>query len=410
MPLWDKLFGTHWDEAEVQALIHATQQQQRRVPATVFLVHAAGLDTMPHTPQISQRLSMQKVDSSDSTPSLLRQAWRTLLGVPCLLLMAVTHKQGHFHIAQYTLKSEAQQSAAEASLAHYWSVDVMGFQYFMPYFRRFISRRIEAAVADADRLGVAVMGLGALNKAEFINRGGEDIIARVPLRQLRLIHGDTLTSAAVIARLKALHVADAAPTERFDQVVVTGATSKIARAVCLFLAQHRVRTHMITPSKERFAAIQGEALGRYGAAAASCLLFHSSLDSVRVEGRVAWIVLKLDLHSELPRMWHHRCGDVILDVVVPPTRIAPQLQAAHAVYRPASLSFDSALVRDHTFRCHYLERDEMFACHAEVLVHYLERKQYHDVGPVEVDRLDEVWQQARKHGFGMTGRRRQAAE
>lgn len=45
------------------------------------------------------------------------------------------------------------------------------------------------------------------------------------------------------------------------------------------------------------------------------------------------------------------------------------------------------------------ERNVVHACHAGGLVHCLEGWAHHEVGGIDVDRIDLVWEAALKHGF-----------
>ena len=57
----------------------------------------------------------------------------------------------------------------------------------------FAHRNIKAVLQEADRQGLPVLGLGALNKAEFVNGGGARLIEEVQPKTTRLVHGHTLT-------------------------------------------------------------------------------------------------------------------------------------------------------------------------------------------------------------------------
>ena len=57
----------------------------------------------------------------------------------------------------------------------------------------FAHRNIKAVLQEADRQGLPVLGLGALNKAEFVNGGGARLIEEVQPKTTRLVHGNTLT-------------------------------------------------------------------------------------------------------------------------------------------------------------------------------------------------------------------------
>ena len=57
---------------------------------------------------------------------------------------------------------------------------------------------IARILRDADSRGVKVLGLGALNKAEFVNGSGEALVRDVQPSITRVVHGNTLTAAVVV--------------------------------------------------------------------------------------------------------------------------------------------------------------------------------------------------------------------
>ena len=48
---------------------------------------------------------------------------------------------------------------------------------------------------DADKAGVEVFGLGALNKNEALNGGGALFVKKHPNLRMRVVHGNTLIAA-----------------------------------------------------------------------------------------------------------------------------------------------------------------------------------------------------------------------
>ncbi|VVB16366.1 unnamed protein product [Arabis nemorensis] len=46
-----------------------------------------------------------------------------------------------------------------------------------------------------------------------------------------------------------------------------------------------------------------------------------------------------------------------------------------------------------------MERGVVHACHAGGVVHMLEGWQHHEVGAIDVERIDLVWEAAMKHGL-----------
>ena len=118
---------------------------------------------------------------------------------------------------------------------------------------RTAEKRIEEALKVADRAGVKVLGLGALNKAEFVNEGGDRLVSRVRPSNTRVVHGNTLTAAAVIENV--LSVVPAG-----GRVFLTGPTSKVGRAVAIGLLRAGVSVVCHTSSAERFDKLQRECM------------------------------------------------------------------------------------------------------------------------------------------------------
>ncbi len=67
-----------------------------------------------------------------------------------------------------------------------------------------INSFIERAILDADKDGVKVFGLGALNKNEALNGGGALFVEKHPNLKVRVVHGNTLTAAAVLQKIPAV--------------------------------------------------------------------------------------------------------------------------------------------------------------------------------------------------------------
>lgn len=113
--------------------------------------------------------------------------------------------------------------------------------FFKSQWKR-INSYIESAILEADRTGVKVFGLGALNKNEALNGGGALFVQNHPDLRVRVVHGNTLTAAAVLRKI---------PVST-KSVFVLGATSKLGRALSLYLAARGVKCTLMTMSVERF--------------------------------------------------------------------------------------------------------------------------------------------------------------
>ncbi|KAJ1488716.1 hypothetical protein T484DRAFT_1782529 [Baffinella frigidus] len=185
-----------------------------------------------------------------------------------------------------------------------WLSRAFGWQFLAS--PRMAERNIENSLRAADALGVKVFGLGALNKAEFINGSGQRLVDTVRPTRTCVVHGNTLTAAAVTKNVLALLVSlspspalpprptgppqdqdgtgqpqdqdtaswpqeqdGACPTRDQDDcagapqerpsVFLTGPTSKVGRAVALALLARGVDVCCLTSSDSRFAALLSEA-------------------------------------------------------------------------------------------------------------------------------------------------------
>ena len=76
-----------------------------------------------------------------------------------------------------------------------------------------------------------VIGLGALNKNEALNGGGQLFIDKHPNMRVRVVHGNTLTAAAILQKIP----------HDVTEIFLTGATSKLGRAIALYLSAKGVK-------------------------------------------------------------------------------------------------------------------------------------------------------------------------
>ncbi|KAL2548416.1 hypothetical protein Fot_09946 [Forsythia ovata] len=104
-------------------------------------------------------------------------------------------------------------------------------QYSLPFAAEGINKQIEEAILRADRMGVKVISLAALNKNEALNGGGTLFVNKHPNLKVRVVHGNTLTAAVILNEIP----------EDVTEVFFTGVTSKLGRAIALYLCRKNVR-------------------------------------------------------------------------------------------------------------------------------------------------------------------------
>jgi hypothetical protein len=297
-------------------------------------------------------------------------------------------------------------------------------------------RNIKAILRVADRSKVQVLGLGSLNKAEFVNGSGEKLVHEVRPTTTRVVHGNTLTAAVVVenvVRVSSAHTEDphhdpplcstpsepsslpsaaAAPsTNRPKTVFLTGPTSKVGRAVALQLVRRGFAVRCATSSAERF-----EELAREAAALApvdGCEL--GSLDWAHCLAQgvdcSVWVIGKYDLRVRD----HIPMGGtaVVFSVPCPLTygeggrNSMMSGSRFHRHGRDDVRVVDGGLLRLDAARCSarefpiLLPEDHVYACHAAAMVHLAQGWTHHEVGKVDLSSMQTVLDAAFDMGMAL---------
>lgn len=258
MPVYDYLFGTiHPDSWTLyDDAIHG-RAVKVQPPDVVFVGHGTTLTSMFHAPFMLRSFSSRPFEE---------QWWMKVLW-PLCAIFAISLKV--FNVSPYvndrhrlsaTTTTRKTTTATTTKNTHYtletWVTPAFAIQFFFKSQWEWINSKIEQSILAADDAGVKVIGLGALNKNEALNGGGKLFVDKFDKEsstenklRVRVVHGNTLTAAAVIQKI---------PTD-VDEVFVTGSTSKLGRAISLYLAEYRnVRVVMYTQAQERFESIRNE--------------------------------------------------------------------------------------------------------------------------------------------------------
>ncbi|CAL0304950.1 unnamed protein product [Lupinus luteus] len=358
MPLFDALGNTvnskSWQ-------LHKTLSLGRpsRVPDFVFLAHIVDITSCMHV-QFCLR-------SFSSLPFRTRFFLIPFWPIALISLLAMWIWSKTFLVSFYYLRGRLHQT---------WAVPRFGFQYFLPIAADGINKNIEQAILRADKIGVKVISLAALNKNEALNGGGKLFVDKHPNLRVRVVHGNTLTAAVIL---------DEIPKDA-KEVFLSGATSKLGRAIALYLCQKKVRVLMLTLSTDRFQRIQKEAPPEYQSYLVQVTKYQAAKNCK------TWIVGKWITPRE--QRWAPS-GTHFHQFVVPP--IFP--------FRRDCTYGDLAAMRlpqdvEGLGCCEYtMERGVVHACHAGGVVHSLEGWTHHEVGAIDVNKINVVWKAALKHGL-----------
>ncbi|KAJ4833129.1 Very-long-chain aldehyde decarbonylase cer3 [Turnera subulata] len=362
MPLYDAAWKTLNSKSwELHKKIRSSAGKEERVPVPdfVFLAHMVDISAAMHAPFVWRTYA--------SFPYTMRVL--ALLGWPItfVITMMMWAWANTFLISCYNLRTKLFET---------WAVPRLGFQYFLPFAKEGINHHIEDAILRADQLGVKVISLAALNKNEALNGGGTLFVDKHRDLKVRVVHGNTLTAAVILHEI---------PTD-VKEVFLTGATSKLGRAIALYLCRRRVRVLMLTLSTERFQKIQKEA-------PQDCQNYLVQVTKYQAARNCkTWIVGKWITPRE--QSWAPP-GAHFHQFVVPP--ILPfRRDCTYGDLAAMRLPDDAQGLGS----CEYtMDRGVVHACHAGGVVHLLEGWTHHEVGAIDVDRIDLVWNAAMKHGL-----------
>ncbi|XP_062163217.1 very-long-chain aldehyde decarbonylase CER3 [Alnus glutinosa] len=354
--LWKTLNGKSW---ELQKKISSNLEKHGRVPDFVFLAHVVDVSAAMHAPFVFRSVA--------SLPYLTRIFLFPIWPFTLLVLLVMWASSKTFLYTFYELRGRLHQT---------WAVPRFGFQYFLPFAREGINNHIEEAILRADKLGVKVISLAALNKNEALNGGGTLFVNKHPNLKVRVVHGNTLTAAVIINDLP----------KDVEEVFLSGATSKLGRAIALYLCRRRVRVLMLTLSAERFQKIQKEA-------PVDCQSYLVQVTKYQAARNCkTWIVGKWITPRE--QRWAPP-GTHFHQFVVPPI-LSYRRDCTYGDLAAMSLPDDVQGLGC----CEYtMDRGVVHACHAGGVVHLLEGWTHHEVGAIDVERIDLVWEAASKHGL-----------
>ncbi|KAK4410677.1 Very-long-chain aldehyde decarbonylase CER3 [Sesamum angolense] len=341
MPLYDKLWKTtntnSWDlQREISSRTNS------RAPDFVFLAHVVDVMSSMHSPFVYRSFSSIPF----STKPFLFPGWP----IAYLVMLVMWAKSKTFLFSFYYLRGRLFQT---------WAVPRFGFQN---------------AILKADKIGVKVISLAALNKNEGLNGGGTLFTNKHPNLKVRVVHGNTLTAAVILNEIP----------QDVKEVFLTGATSKLGRAIALYLARQKVKVLMLTLSTERFTKIQKEA-------PADCQKYLIQVTKYQAaQNCKTWIIGKWLTPRE--QYWAPS-GTHFHQFVVPPI-IPFRRDCTYGKLAAMRLPDDVEGLGHYT-----MERGVVHACHAGGLVHFLEGWKHHEVGAINVDQIDVVWEAALKHGL-----------
>ena len=259
------------------------------------------------------------------------------------------------------------------------------YHFLMGSWRRKIRQRILTAVLSAQENGAQVIGLGALTKAEWLTAGGKWIVDTLGTKlKVPIVHGDTLTAAAVLYRVIDLLRGQSLP--EYGPVFLTGGTSKIGRAVALSLAKRGVTVFVYTQSRERFDELKAEA------ESLGCGQHLRYANAMALGKRCPlWITGKAE-----PGIGKKIIANLPQEATVVNFSVPDPLTPSLLSRRQDVFHVDGGLMGYHTQLCSQqftmrLKPGLLYACHAGTIVHANKGWQHHEVGQVDLGEIEVIW-------------------
>jgi len=365
-PLWDYLGNTVSKDTYALQRKSLSRKGYQKVDV-VFLGHGFGWSSILHMPMINPYLSTQKAGDI---------RWWMYPFFPICALIALVCRI--FVRVSMTMQRYSYKHLACAT----WVAPVLAYNYACAKELPYINMLLLKAIRDADEQGATHVGLGALNKAVFLNGGGQSLLPHLPQSsRVRIVHGNTLTAAVVCFRLRQCIRPE-------QDIVFTGATSMVGTPVVLRLLQEGFKIRILTRSAVRFADLRRRA-GADGDRLRQIERYEEGADCrVWVLGTMA----TRPLGQLVP------AGTTFYEFGVPISN--PEFLRPHRVVSVASLRVNRQ-VCDLTF-CHDHSSEQMPSCLAATIIHGLEGFTEHEVGDVDVAKMDGWLQLATKHGFDLS--------
>eukprot|EP00439_Symbiodinium_sp_Y106_P037682 s3673_g4.t1 len=271
-----------------------------------------------------------------------------------------------------------------------WVLACFGYQYLLWPFRSFVAARIAQSASMAEKRGAKVLCLGALNKAEWMNNGGLSLLRGLH-GGARLVHGNTLTAAAVVEAARSLF---GPPASVRAPIFVTGASSKVGVAVALRLLQlgYSVLAHSSDPERLRRLGAKARL---HAESAAVCNLQVTTALAKGVD-TAYWVIGKHD-----PRVAQYLPRGSRAVVFSVPNPLEDSLRK-DVVWAPGGiLHLDTARLAKPRQFSNLLAENEIYACHAAGIVTAAHADWKDELGEVCVDAMSVQWEAALQMGFSL---------
>jgi hypothetical protein len=321
---------------EVVPDVEACPQPTRDAPDVVFIGHPAFLTDIP------------AIWATPSKEVRWEASWWMYLLLPIWWLIGyiVAHLRPRFSGVSHMVVDDVVYAGVRVQT---WIVTHFGRHFRNEWELSEAKRNVELAALAAERSGARVLGLGAMNKAEFLNNGGKDLLPVMPKdRSMMITHGNHLTAAAVVETVRQLYEDGMAAG---SSIFFTGASSKTGKAVAIAL--HRLGVPLLchASSPDRCADLESLGLASTGKLedGASCSF---------------WVIGKYD--NRVNKMIPRDSLACVFSVPDPLTLWGDRPDVT--VVEGATMHIDETRLSKPRGFTNMLQPKEIFACHAQSIV------------------------------------------
>ena len=360
-PIWDYIGGSL--HADTWTLFKRVHQQEARTDV-VFMAHAVGFKSYLHTGFFGNYQTTLPVQ------------WKAPLDwilFPIMFLMKtiITRAQVVPALTRCRMDGRANISV--------WGIPHMHTDYLDKSQQSIINGLLVRSIRKASDMGSSYVGLGAFNKARFLNAGGEMLRSAADAFDVKLVHGNTLTAAIAWESIRTI-------IPRGSRIVMTGGTSSIGEALVRLLAQDGYFIVIVSTSDARFQQL---------------LDINPNLrrvHNVREASGEKWWCLGKVWSENASTTQQLLQGAHVLDWAEP-SLDGNFHRLCDKYYAVGRMTYDRKRM-DNTL-CFGIQPGTIPACFAALIIHYMEKSEDHELGPLPMERqVYKDWlEKARKYSF-----------
>jgi sterol desaturase/sphingolipid hydroxylase (fatty acid hydroxylase superfamily) len=370
MPLWDHLFGTFRPYQKPNRPMLPKSQQD-----FVFIGHNGGLGHYYTTPEFS----LYNVYQDYPRTGLPIKMDLYLAHVIAVLYRLVVAK--FYYCSRFCVAKEC--------IARIIVLARTPYDYLTPSHYPGVNEEIVQCIRlQYDAYGTRYFGLGNLNKMQQLNDSGLEIVRLIEQdpylsdKKIRIWTGDTLTVASVYHQV--------ADIPNLDEFFYIGAGGKVGRAVCELLVRHKPHIKIRIFSRNYF-------LKQYPQISYSNDLSEITRYKVVLVGKIlsaAWYGKAFGGATNVETR-------LVMDYTVPalPIDALRKRSISHVRVGLLRTKPGNPFLQGHYDLCMSHDENHIVPCHFGCLLHTISGREMNEVGDIDLDAVEPLWQMTLARGF-----------